>query len=55
MQNQNVTTIKRKNILLFNKFQLILLYLVVPKMKKVVTKYASAIAIISALRVKFLK
>ena len=37
--NYNVTTVKRKNILFFNKFCLILFNLFVPKMKKIVTKY----------------
>ena len=36
-------------MIFFNKFQFVLLCLIVPKMKKVVTKYS--IVIISALRV----
>ena len=39
----------KKNILFFfNKFQLILLCLIIPKMKEVVTKYVVCYTIISA-------
>ena len=52
MQIRMLRPLKEK-YLFFNKFQLILLCLIVPKMKKIVTKLSSAIVIISALGVEF--
>ena len=52
--NENVTTVKRK-VFFFNELYLILMYLFVPKMKKIEENMSSDIVIISALRVKFLK
>ena len=43
----------KEKYLVFNKFQLILLCLIVPKMKKVITNMSPAIVIINALRVEF--
>ena len=50
-----VLQLSKEKYFIFNKFHLILIYLFVPKMKKIVTKMSSAIAIMCALRVKVLK
>ena len=45
--------LNEKYFVFFNMILLILLYLIVPKMEKIVKNMSSAIVIISALRVKF--
>ena len=51
MQIRMLRLTKEKYFLFFNKFQLILLCLIVPKM--LLKKMSSAIVLISALRVEF--
>ena len=52
MQIRMLRLLKEK-YLFFNKFQLILLFLIVAKMKKGVTNMSSVIVIINTLRVEF--